>query len=113
MFDTDISTLDADATLTEAASVQTTANLVEARRLQIAAHWADLHGVLTDSSALPGAERMVCLGGDGTPEVAEFAPAELGAVAGESTGAATNRIADALDLRHRHPLLWPACAPVR
>jgi hypothetical protein len=40
--------------------------------------------------------------------VAEFAPAELGAVIGMSDNAATGLVADALDLRHRLPLLWAA-----
>ena len=59
MFDTDISTLDADATLTFVTVLDRGQNLVEARRLQIAAHWADLNSALVHSSLLPGAERMV------------------------------------------------------
>jgi hypothetical protein len=46
------------------------------------------------------------LDADRTPEVAEFAPAELGAVLGVTDQAAKGLIADALDLRHRFPLLW-------
>ena len=42
----------------------------------------------------------------GTPEVTEFAAAELGARIGRSPYAATHLIADALDLQHRHPHLW-------
>jgi hypothetical protein len=38
--------------------------------------------------------------------VAEFAPAELGAVLGISDHAATTLVADGLDLRHRLPTLW-------
>ena len=49
---------------------------------------------------------MIQLGGDGTPAVAEFAPAEFGAVCAESPHRAKVLIGDALDLRHRHPLLW-------
>ena len=45
-------------------------------------------------------------GGDGTPGFAEFAPAELGAVLGISTGSAGFLMCDGLDLRHRLPLLW-------
>jgi Domain of unknown function (DUF222) len=74
----------------------------------LASHWADLHGELdrASSPALPGAEQMIRFGGDGTPEVAEFAPCELGAVLEVSTDSATALIADALDLRHRLPTLW-------
>ena len=55
---------------------------------------------------MPGMEQLVQLGGDGTPEVAEFAPAELGAELAMSPFAARQLIADALDLRHRLPALW-------
>jgi hypothetical protein len=52
----------------------------ECRLVELAAHWADLHA--PDSQApvekpLPGAEQGRQLGGDGTPEVLEFAAAEL------------------------------------
>jgi hypothetical protein len=40
--------------------------------------------------------------------VAEFAPAELGAVLGISDGSASRLIADPLDLRHRLRLVWTA-----
>jgi Domain of unknown function (DUF222) len=78
--------------------------------LQCALHWAVLHGALetAGSPALPGAERLVPLGGDGTPFVAEFAPAELGAEIGASPHAAAALIGDALDLAHRLPRLWAA-----
>ncbi|MFG1816450.1 DUF222 domain-containing protein [Kribbella sp. NPDC049174] len=46
------------------------------------------------------------LGGDGCPEIAEFAPAEFGAVLGMSTGAAAAYLGQALALRHRLPHIW-------
>lgn len=46
------------------------------------------------------------LGGAGTPDVAEFAAAELGCLQETTTAAAAAQMADALDLRHRLPLLW-------
>ena len=46
------------------------------------------------------------LGGDGTPAVGEFAAAELGVLLQVSLAAAANLIGDALDLRHRAPMLW-------
>ena len=49
---------------------------------------------------------MIQFGGDGTPAVAEFAPAELGAALGISYHCACALIGDALDLRHRYPMLW-------
>lgn len=87
----------------------------EAKRLALAAHWADLHGgedldpVL---SQLPGAQRLVPIRGgrsgcvDGCPEVEEYAGAELAAYLGCSTMAGEQLMADAISLRHRHPALW-------
>jgi len=115
---------DAEATLAAAAGSQRELNLVGARQLAVAAHWADLHGMLDCAPALTalesdrsrcgggarsrrkGREVLARPGGEGTPLVAEFAPAELGAVIGVSVLSAGSLIADALDLRHRLPLLW-------
>ncbi|MGI8702406.1 MAG: DUF222 domain-containing protein, partial [Nocardioidaceae bacterium] len=115
---------DAAATLAAAAASQRELNLVGARQLATAAHWADLHGMLDCAPALSafvgdphgwggearsrrkGREVLAQPGGEGTPKVAEFAPAELGAVLGISTMSAGTLIADSLDLRHRLPLLW-------
>jgi hypothetical protein len=106
MFDSDPSVLDPGLILTAAEETTRSLNLIEARKLEIACAWADANGVVTDDRALPGTERLVRLGGDGTPQIAEFAPAEFGAACGESAFAGRCLIADALDLRHRHPLLW-------
>ena len=53
-------------------------------------------------------ERPRRFGGFGTPEAGEFCAAELAVLTGRSVGAAATLIADALDLRHRLPLLWAA-----
>ena len=50
------------------------------------------------------------LGGDGTPAVAAFTPEAFAVAIGVSPAAAGQLIADALDLRHRHPLLWKRLA---
>ncbi len=109
MFDIDFTALDADGTLATAGTARAVAERAEVVVLQAAAHWADLHGDLDhdhDGRSLPGMEQLGQLGGDGTPGVAEFAPAELGAELAMSPFAARQLIADALDLRHRLPLLW-------
>ena len=83
----------------------------ECRELVLAAQWADLHPADTSSATgtvLPGTERARRFGGEGTPEAGEFAAAELGVLLGRSHHAAATLIADALDLRHRLPLLWAA-----
>ncbi|HEX4977534.1 MAG TPA: hypothetical protein VFV40_06670, partial [Nocardioides sp.] len=88
----------------------------EADRLALAVHWADLHdaetvsrpGSLGSGRVLPGSERAVLVGGDGTPRVAEFAVAELAVLMQVSLAAGASVMADGLDLRHRLPLLWAA-----
>ncbi len=77
--------------------------------VELAAHWADLHhpdGQPPMAKPLPGAEQGRQLGGHGTPEVLEFAAAELGAQMETTVGSARALMADALDLRHRLPELW-------
>jgi len=107
--DDDLVELDAAGTLAAAEANEHTLITAETRRLQIAAHWADLHpGDAVPESQLPGSERPVRLGGDGTPTVADFAPAELGCVLRISDGSACRLIGDALDLRHRLRLIWAA-----
>jgi hypothetical protein len=81
----------------------------ECALVELAAHWADLHHPDSQpppAKPLPGAEQGRQLGGDGTPEVLEFAAAELGARMETSIGSARAMMADALDLRHRLPELW-------
>lgn len=80
--------------------------ILEARELQLAAHYADLNGHVDESSVVPGTERLVEMGGEGTPLVAEFATLELGAALRLRDVGAHALIADALDLRHRLPKVW-------
>ncbi len=106
--------LDAAGVLAVAVQRRRAADAAEADLLALAAHWADLHAVLRGQDAagfesgclVGGVERLVPLAGDGTPEVAEFAPAELGAALGMSTYAAGVLVGNALELRHRLPRLW-------
>ena len=110
MFDTeDLAGLGPAATLSAAAEARAAVDRAEVRLLAVAAHWADLHGEVeqrVDGRSLPGMERLVELSGAGTPAVAEFAPAELGAELGMSPYSAAQLVAAALDLRHRLPTLW-------
>ena len=102
MFENELVELDAAGTLAAAEANEHALITAETRRLRIAAHWADIHpGDAVRESRLPGGERPVQLGGDGTPTVAGFCPAELGCVLRISDGSASRLIADALDLRHR------------
>jgi hypothetical protein len=101
--------LDGDTTLDEIEILQRRINLAQVDQLRLAAHWADLHSQLPSGSVrVPGGERLIELGGEATPAVCEFGLAELGAVLGVSAASARCLVADALDLRHRLPLLWQA-----
>src|SRR3954449_7952043 len=89
----------------------------EARMFVLAAHFADLHSgaglpVSLHGSGrgsrrvLPGLERSVQVGGDGTPRIGEFACSELGCRLQMSPVSARRYLADAVDVRHRLPLIW-------
>ncbi len=109
MFEDAVDVLDAQAALDAAAGLRRSADAAEAALLEVAAHYADLHPALDGGCAghvVPGMERLTPLAGDGTPEVAEFAPAELGAALGITTAAACSLVGEALELRHRLPRVW-------
>ena len=83
-----------------------------AELLVTAAEWADLHPVPRGGQPagwgevdLHG-EGLVPLAGEGTPQVAEFAPAELAGHLGISHDAGRQLVGDALELRHRLPRLF-------
>lgn len=79
----------------------------ECEVLVLAAGWADVHDIDTAAPGYqPLVERAASYGGDGCPDVSEYAVHELGALRGTSSGTAEQLLADALDLRHRHPRLW-------
>ena len=81
----------------------------EARILQAAVQHAVLNNPDTldpQLAKLPGRERAKRFGGVGTPHVAEFCSAELGARLGVTSWSAHSLIADALDLVIRLPQLW-------
>jgi hypothetical protein len=102
VFEDHLAELDAARTLTAAEANEHTLITAETRRLQIAAHWADLHpGEAVAANRLPGTQRPVRLGGEGTPTIGDFAAAELGCALRMSAGSASRLIGDALDLRHR------------
>ena len=104
-----IDELDGETACDAVAAVHRDELEIGARRLRLAAHWADLHnGDAVDSTGrvLPGMETATRLGGPGTPKVLEFACAEFATLQGIHPAAGQNLIRDSLNLRHRHPLLW-------
>ena len=87
-------------------------------RLRLLQHWADLHS--EDPQARPGAvplskggDRLIQLGGDGTPTASELCWAELAIALETGAIALRNQAGQALDLRHRHPLLWTLVQELR
>jgi hypothetical protein len=96
-----------DQLLTLAGERAETIREAEADLLRIAYQWALAHSPdRITSGDRPGEEKARLYGGDGTPQVCEFAAAELGARIGRTTFAAGQLMADALDLVHRGTDLW-------
>lgn len=80
--------------------------------------WCDRHSVdpQTEPGAIPiayGGDKLVTLGGEGTPKVAELCFEEFAIAAHAGVIATTHRAADALDLRHRLPNVYDAVRALR
>ncbi|MFG1906324.1 hypothetical protein [Kribbella sp. NPDC048928] len=111
MFEIDLDVLVTRDLLEQAAECRAIANRSDARLLECAQVYADRYH---PSNVEPrparrsydGRERAVVLGGDGCPEIAEFAIAEFAVVVGVSPGVGRDLLADALALRHRFPRTW-------
>lgn len=100
---------DAVSTIEELRQLRQLARWAEARQLALAATFADTNSTLdAPSPALPGAERLVASGSDGTPEIAEFSTLELAAALQLRELDAEVLVSNAVDLRHRTPRLWAA-----
>src|SRR5688572_13054645 len=110
----DVEDLDAAGLLAAASVAEQPDRMVQHRKLRIAYEWCVQHPATDESgtatwgdTGLPGlSDCDASLGGDGSPAVAAFVAEELGAAMGISTQSAMSLMADALDLRHRFPLLW-------
>lgn len=103
--------LDATATLAAAEASLERRRRAEADDLQLLCHWADLHA--DDPRRGPngtrswcGEDRLVEVGGDGTPMVRELCLPELAVARRVHTLSLRSALADALDLRHRLPRTW-------
>jgi hypothetical protein len=109
MFDCEVSELSATETLASAARLHAMKLEIEVDLLRLAQRFADLHpdpAMISGGETVPGGERGLVYGGPGCPGVAEFAPAEFGAVIGRSKGSAAALMGQALALRHRFPRIW-------
>jgi len=104
MFPTEFAACDTAETLIRVEAAHARQRRSELDLILLALHYARLHPAATHGYGLPGGERTRVYGGDGCPEVAEFAPAEYGAVTGVSPGAAARFIGQCLALAFRFPL---------
>jgi hypothetical protein len=103
--------LDPAATLAAAGDAVVRRRSAEIDDLQLVAHWADLHA--SDPRRAPGGgrawcgeDRLVEVGGDGTPLVQELSLPELAVARQVHPLALRATMADVLDLRHRLPRTW-------
>jgi hypothetical protein len=78
----------------------------------LALAWADLHST-EPAVEVDGGDRLVRLGGEGTPGVRDLCLDELAIARGEHLYATRSLLADLLDLRHRLPRLWVAVQALR
>ncbi|MCW2842371.1 MAG: hypothetical protein JWN22_287 [Nocardioides sp.] len=98
-----------DEVLGFAGACAETARRAEVDLLRAAYQWSVLHPadrLDPAESKKPGREKARRLGGEGVPEVSEFAAAEFGARIGRSPYAAAQLMGDSQDLHHRHHQLW-------
>src|SRR6185503_628466 len=87
---------------------------VEIDDLLLVGHWCDLQSTDPRDDPRPdptiprppGSDRLVRLGGEGTPRVRELTLCELGIARGVHVLSARAVAADVLDLRHRLPRSW-------
>ena len=107
--------LDAAGVLAAAETNLRQRRTAEADLLRIAAGWADLHPEdwmpppVDDEGRTRrrlADEEPVLMGGEGTPKVIAYCPAELGLILETTYTGAKHLIADALDLQYRLPKLW-------
>jgi hypothetical protein len=108
---TPIDELDARGTLAAAERAVRERRSAELDDLLLIAHWADLHA--SDPRRHPGGgrawcgeDRLVEIGGDGTPLVRELCLPELATARQVHTLSLRAAMADVLDLRHRLPQTW-------
>ena len=111
----DLREYDASAVLDAVTRERRTADLAEARLLDLAVHWVDLHPVTEqhraatphhESGLFGGPEGRPGLAGDGTPGIAEFAVEELAAALGMSYRSGLRLCEEAVELCFRLPRLW-------
>ena len=110
----EVEDLDPAGVLSRIADAERRDRGVQREKLRLAYQWCIQHPATAESGTATWGDAGLSgigdcdasLGGDGSPGVAAFVAEELGAAMGVSTQSAMSLMADALDLRHRLPLLW-------
>ena len=101
----DLSDLDASGLLAAASGAVRARRRAEVRDLEVLAQWAAIHsGEPTDRW-----DRLVQLGGEGTPPVQDLSLGEIALARGTGVLASNNATADTLDLIYRLPETWERC----
>lgn len=85
----------------------------EAQTIRALCDLAACYRVNEEELIAPLLEKFVTVGGDGTPTVSEFLRLEVAALLGCSPAAAAGQIADAINLKFRHPRLYEAVLELR
>ncbi|MEU0091438.1 hypothetical protein [Kribbella sp. NPDC006257] len=106
MFPIEFADCDAAETLARVEAAHARQRRCELDQILLAQHYAALHPVPTHNPGLPGGERAHVYGGEGCPQIAEFAPAEYGAVTGVSAFSAARFLGQCVALPARFPLTW-------
>lgn len=109
----DVLDLDAAAVLSASEELTREQRERDVDLLRLVLQWADLHGDDPGEGRVLGSDQLIDYGGEGTPLVRELCWAEL-AIARQTSLVSTRHLAaDALDLRHRLPLVWAAVQDLR
>jgi hypothetical protein len=109
----DVRALDAAAVLTAAEELTLEQRRQAVEDVRLVLQWADLHGDDPGEGRVLGGDQLVDFGGEGTPPVRELCWAELAIARQSGLFSAKHLAADALDLRHRLPLVWQAAQDLR
>ena len=100
----DLSDLDAAGLLAAASESVRARRLAEVRELEVLAAWAAMHS----GEPTRPRDRLVQLGGEGTPLVQDLCLGEIALARGAGVVATDNATADTLDLIYRLPETWEA-----
>lgn len=104
----EVQELDAAAVLAASEALLSASRECDVDLLRLALQWADIHSTDPGEGRVIGADQLLDFGGEGTPRTRELCWGEF-AISQQMGVIATKHLAaDALDLRHRLPLLWQA-----